>query len=77
MNTFSAIFAAIFLVVFLLNSKFSKSQFGLILLIIATSVLLVDTIISKERMFSSMLFVVLGIVKIFDQSLKLKKSHGK
>ena len=77
MNTFSAIFASIFLVVFLLNSKFSKSQFGLILLIFATAVLLVDTIIVKERMFSSMLFVVLGVVKIFDQSLKLKKSHGK
>jgi len=66
----------LFIIVFS-NKKINNSKVGLVLLIAATLILLIDALVTKERIYISMVFVIIGIVKIIERLYNFKGTKNK
>ncbi len=67
MKLLPIIIAILFFILALSSNKINNSKSGFILVIAATLILLIDALVTKERFYISLVFVLIGIVKIIER----------
>lgn len=76
MKLLPIIIAIVFFIIVFLSNKINNSKVGFILLIVATLILLIDGFVTKERIYISMVFALIGIVKIVERFLHFKENKN-
>jgi membrane-bound ClpP family serine protease len=75
MKLLPIIIAIILFIIVFSNKKINNSKVGFVFLIVATLILLIDAIVTKERIYISMIFAIIGIVKIIER-LNVKRNKN-
>ncbi|MFV0268080.1 MAG: hypothetical protein ACK5HT_13205 [Draconibacterium sp.] len=72
MKLLPIIISILFFILVFTNNKINNSKGGFILIITATLILLIDGFVNKERFYISLVFVIIGIVKLIERICNFK-----